>query len=308
MFGTRYFPLFPDLRELCVKKTRHPYIATSIPSENISRLPSNSHRMIFLARPRHLTPTESYSSKNRERGASSYKTGTWVTRTNTRSLNPLIGLLHNFWTLRGGGLSHAESSGRVSIFDSLKTASGALPARSWGAPSPHQSAAIPASSLSARNTTSPAGPRHRSTSAADYVSIPLLAGSSSPGPAAKISAQKSEKSKPAKANSMPPQNQSGKDRAAPASPSLGWRTTASRCEFLPSGYLAAQNQSSSSPARPYISAASGKARCSSSACADSFGIHSESAQTFSLFRECYAGCASTTIDAQTARAPDPSIQ
>jgi hypothetical protein len=307
--------LLSDLCELCVKKSRHPYVASAILSKIISRFPSNPHRMIFLAHTRHLTPIESYSSKKRGRGwgAVFSEASGCATRTNPRNLNRLIGLLHNFWIPGGrGSTSRRVSSSyfdfRISIFDFLKTASAMSPVHSSDEPSPHQSAATPASSLSARNTILPAGPRRQSASTADCASSPRLAKSSSPGLGAKISAQKSEKSKPAKANSTPPQNQSGKDPAAPASPSLGSKTTASRCEFLPSGYLAAQNQSSSSPVRPYIFSTCGKARYSSSACADSSEIHSESAQTFFLFHECYAGSASTTIDAQTAHAPDPSTQ
>ncbi len=272
MFTVRHLqshrPLLCDLRELCAKKTHNPYLGPHSRPDHTSAHPANSHRMTFLAHPHHLTPTESHAYKNRGRVVSTSKTGKCATRTKTSNLNRIIGLHHDFWTPPGGGSTSRQIfwpyfEFRTSIFGSVKTASAKSPARSWGEPSPHPSGVLPAGLPSTRSTISLAGPHRQSTSTADCASIPRLAGSSSAGLAAKISAQKSEKSKPARANSKPPQNQSGRDRAALASPSPGWKTIVSRCEFLPSGYLAAQNRSSSSPARPYISAASGKARCSS---------------------------------------------
>jgi len=268
MFTGRNPRLHADHRELCIKKTCHPFLVLFNRSGNTSARPSNPHKMIFLAHPKHLTPIESYSSKNRGRGAVSSEAGKCATHTQTRNLNQLIGLLHNLRTpgrcgLRPNQVCWPRFDFRVSIFDLLKTASAKSPAHSSDAPSPHPSAATPTNSLSTRNTTSPAGRHHQSASNADCVSVPRPAKSSSPGPAAKISAQIFEKSKPAATNSKPQQNQSGKDRAAPASLSRGSKTTASRSESLPSGYSAKQNQSSSSPARPYISSAFGTARCSS---------------------------------------------
>src|SRR5271155_4654439 len=68
MFAARDFPLLRDLRELCVKKTRNSCLVSCNRDENTSAFPANPHRMIFLAHPHHLTPVESYSSKNRGRG------------------------------------------------------------------------------------------------------------------------------------------------------------------------------------------------------------------------------------------------
>ena len=236
-----------------------------------------------------------------------------ATRTNSRNLNRLMRLLHDFWIPGGVGVILRQvcwpySDFRVSIFDFFKIANAKSPAHSSDAPSPRPSAATPTNSPSTRNTTSPDGPHHRSTSVAGCASTPRPARSSSLGPAAKISAQTSGRSKQAAANSTPPQNQSGTDRAAPASPSPGSKTTASRCGFLPSAYSAKQNQSSSSPVRPYIFSTYGTARCLNSAYADSSEIRSESARTFFPSRECCAGSASTTTDAQTAHALDPSTQ
>jgi hypothetical protein len=106
MFAAKYpssrLTLLGDLCALCVKKTRHPH-SDSRNSGRDSARPSNSHRMTFLAHPHHLTPTESYSSQNRGRGAAFSEVSKCATRTNTRNLNQIIGLLHNFWIPPGGG-------------------------------------------------------------------------------------------------------------------------------------------------------------------------------------------------------------
>src|SRR6267154_231088 len=105
------------------------------------------------------------------------------------------------------------------------------------APSPHPSGATRSNWLSAQNTTSLAGPHRRSASTAGYVSILPPAGSSSLGPAAEKSCQRSGKLKPAKRkDSTPPRNRSDRDPAALASPSRGWKTTSSRFDRFPCGY------------------------------------------------------------------------
>src|SRR5438874_310849 len=125
------------------------------------------------------------------------------------------------------------------------TASVGSPAHPSDAPSRRPSAAPQSSSSSTRNTISQVGPHHRLTSTADYASILPPAGSWSPGPDAKMFSRTSGKSSPATAHSKQPQNQSGSNRAAQASPSSNSKTTASRCESLPSAYSAIQNRSSS---------------------------------------------------------------
>ena len=105
------------LRDLFVKKTRHAHPGPLNRSGHTSTLPANSYRMIFLAHPQHLTPTESYSSKNRGRGVASSEAGKCATRTKTRNLNRLISLLHNFWIPPVGGLRpQTKSAGPISIF------------------------------------------------------------------------------------------------------------------------------------------------------------------------------------------------
>lgn len=76
----------------------------------------------------------------------------------------------------------------------LTTASAALPGPPSDGPLPLPSAAPPADSPSARNTTLPDDPHHQSASAADDAAIPPPAESSSPGPGAKTSSQTPEKS------------------------------------------------------------------------------------------------------------------
>ena len=205
MFAAKYLSsrpsLLSDLCELGVKKIRH-------------ARPNESVRLIAQLLP------------------SFYTAAKCATRTNARKLNRLIGLLHNFRIPGGGGISRAESTGCISRIEfrfsaHLTTANAKSLVQTWGEPSPHHSAAIPKGWPSTRNTTSPAGPRHQSASTADCASIPQPAESSSPGLAAKTSSQRFGKSKPAKANSKPPQNQSGTDHVAPASRSPGWKTTAS---------------------------------------------------------------------------------
>src|SRR6267143_7287551 len=129
----------------------------------------------------------------------------------------------------------------------LRNATAASPGRSSGAPSARPSSAIPGGLLSARNTISPAGRHHQSASSAGCTSILPPAGSSSVGPAAGTSSQKVEKSPRAKASPTPLRNQLGTNRALPASPSPGWKTTASRYDRSPCGDSATRNQSSWSP-------------------------------------------------------------
>ncbi len=131
------------------------------------------------------------------------------------------------------------------------TANATSPVHPSDAPSARLSAATRSNSLSARNTISPAGLHRQSASTAGCASILLPAGSSFPDPAAEKYCRRSGKSKPEeRTNSMPPRNRSGTGPAAPASPSLGWKTTSSRFDRSPCGCSAAQNRSSSSPARP----------------------------------------------------------
>src|SRR5271170_5292499 len=61
-------PLLSDLCELCVNNASHSLRALLSRPGHPFALPANSHRMIFLAHPRHLTPMESYSCKDRGRG------------------------------------------------------------------------------------------------------------------------------------------------------------------------------------------------------------------------------------------------
>src|SRR5713226_7023193 len=132
----------------------------------------------------------------------------------------------------------------------LMIASATSPAHPSDAPSARPSAATRSGWPLARNTISPDGPHHQSASTAGCASIPPPAGSSSPDPGEETLCRTSEKSKRAeRKDSTPPRNRSGKDPAAPASPSPGSKTTSSRCDPPPFGYSAARNRSWSSPAR-----------------------------------------------------------